>query len=464
MEPSRITQRAASFFHLNRNIQLVFVQSFFSSIGTGIMWGILPVFIVEITGSIVLLGLITTIAGVASTLILFPSGFLADYWRRDGLIIIGGFLAAIGTFLVVVANSFEALLFAQIIIGLSQGLFGSPIEALIADSTETGLRSKIYSQLYFVRMFFSAVGPFFGVFLAFLLGDYWGVEVLRSLLFFGAMIWFLGFISTLFMRDSRALGKESESENSRPTQYNENQVAQSSFKVPIIIVISGIIIGFGAGMTVQYFPLFFRDEIFPGYGLRPTQWYLILGTAQIVSGFVGIIAQRVSKRIGRVETMFSFQGIAVLALVMIIPNPIWGFIGTIFGVPAWAIIPPLLPVIFLFIFRNAFMNASNPLSRTIVMDKIAKRHRGKWNALEQLAWGFLWSFSAGIGGLIVEGWGYYACFTITATLYTIATLIILLIRKDVQKERDVVQNEDFTPEISLSTPKTSEQSTRLLDS
>ncbi|MFX1534115.1 MAG: MFS transporter [Promethearchaeota archaeon] len=463
MEPPRIAQKVVGFFHLNRNIQIAFIQSFFGSIGMGIMWGVMPVFIAEITGSIILLGLITTVSGIASTLILFPSGFLADYWRRDGLIIIGGFFAALGTFLVVMANSYEALLFAQIIIGFSQGLYGSPIEALIADSTETGLRSKIYSQLYFVRSVFSAIGPFLGVFLALLLGDYWGVEVLRSLLFFGAIIWFLGFISTLFMRDSRSLGKESESENINPTQYTENQIARSSFKVPIIIVLSGIIIGLGAGMTVQYFPLFFKDETFPGYGLRPTQWYLILGSTQIVSGFVGIVAQQVSKRIGRVETMFSFQGIAVLALVMIIPNPIWGFLGSISGFAAWAIVPPLLPVIFLFIFRNAFMNASNPLSRTIIMDKIAKRHRGKWNALEQLSWGFLWSFSAGIGGLIVEGWGFYMCFTITATLYTIATLMLLIIRKDVRKERDVVQDQVLIVELPASVPILSEPSSNPLD-
>jgi len=83
-----------------------------------------------------------------------------------------------------------------------------------------------------------------------------------------------------------------------------------------------------------------------------------------------------------------------------------------------------------FIARNAFMNASNPVGRTIVMDKIAKRHRGKFNSLEQLAWGFLWSISAGIGGSILEQTGsFLSVFTITVILYTIATVPLLILAR-----------------------------------
>ncbi|MFX0094831.1 MAG: MFS transporter [Candidatus Hodarchaeota archaeon] len=447
MASSKITQKVIGFFNLNRNIQIAFIQSFFSSVGMGIAMGVMPVFIAEMT-SIQLLGWIVTAGGIASTLILFPSGFLADFWRRDVLIIVGGFLAAIGFSLIVFANSFEQILFAQIMLGLSQGVSGAAVEALIADSTETGVRSKVYSQLYFVRSVFSAVGPFIGFLLVIVLGDYWGIEVLRNILFFGALIWGLSFISTFFVRDRFSLGKESESESLNAIQ-DDNEIARSEFKVPLVLIISGIIIGMGAGMTVQYFALFFKDPILtykvingvqivasPGYALRPSIWYLILGTTQIISGFTGILAQRLSKRIGRVEIMFSFQGIAIIALIMIIPNPVWAILGNILGFPEWAIVAPLIAVVFLYIFRNAFMNASNPLGRTIVMDKIAKKHRGKWNALEQLAWGFLWAFSAGIGGELVTRWGYYVCYIVTATLYTIATLILLLIRKDVRKERE----------------------------
>ena len=68
------------------------------------------------------------------------------------------------------------------------------------------------------------------------------------------------------------------------------------------------------------------------------------------------------------------------------------------------------------------------------MDRIAKRHRGKWNALEHLAFGFFWNFSAAVGGWIIENYNYVICFTITVTIYTLATLPLLGLFGKVEKE------------------------------
>ena len=45
----------------------------------------------------------------------------------------------------------------------------------------------------------------------------------------------------------------------------------------------------------------------------------------------------------------------------------------------------------------AFANATRPLLRSILMDYVAKRHRGKINALESVR-AMSWSGSAALGG------------------------------------------------------------------
>ena len=47
--------------------------------------------------------------------------------------------------------------------------------------------------------------------------------------------------------------------------------------------------------------------------------------------------------------------------------------------------------------RMAFANATRPLLRSILMDYVAKRHRGKINALESVR-AMSWSGSAALGG------------------------------------------------------------------
>ena len=51
----------------------------------------------------------------------------------------------------------------------------------------------------------------------------------------------------------------------------------------------------------------------------------------------------------------------------------------------------------------AFANATRPLLRSILMDYVAKRHRGKINALESVR-AMSWSGSAALGGCEFRGY------------------------------------------------------------
>ncbi len=68
------------------------------------------------------------------------------------------------------------------------------------------------------------------------------------------------------------------------------------------------------------------------------------------------------------------------------------------------------------------------------MDVVPKETRAKWNSLEQLAWGMFFSVSALMGGFIVDNYGFVYVFIFTATLYTLATALLLIIRNKVPKE------------------------------
>ncbi|MFW9915061.1 MAG: MFS transporter [Candidatus Thorarchaeota archaeon] len=414
----------------NRNIRAAYIGAIFQSIGFGMLWmNILSIFIFILADeSTALLGLVSAVAGIVSTVFLFPSGLIADRWRRDVLVWTGSVLAIIALAILVLSVNIGMVIIAELFIGAALGISGTAREALLADSIPSGKRSKVYADLFFLNMVFSAVGPSLNIVLFFYLGDKWDINILRAVIFVSAIFIYLGSITTFFMADKNTLGKESES--LAKSVVGEDKEERSAFKIPIIIVASGLIIGFGAGMTVYFFPIFFKEE----YSVGPILLNAIFLVMSLTTAFSGIAGQRLSKRLGLIETMFLLQMSAVYALAFITQYP------------------PLFLLIPLFIIRNALMNAAGPLNRTIVMDRIAKRHRAKWNALEQLSWGFFWNVSAAVGGWIIENYSFRVCFTITATLYMIATLLLLVLFGRVELEGKVTtESKPVTGEFTIPT-------------
>ena len=127
--------------------------------------------------------------------------------------------------------------------------------------------------------------------------------------------------------------------------------------------------------------------------------------------------------------MFSVQFIAIICLLII------------------ALIPPLVIVIPIFILRGGFMNASQPIQRSILMDYVPKKNRGLWNSFEVLSFGFLWSISAGLGGILLDSFNYPVLFITTACLYIIGTVPLLFLRKYVKPVQKVllIQNTITAP-------------------
>ena len=158
-------------------------------------------------------------------------------------------------------------------------------------------------------------------------------------------------------------------------------------------------------MTIRFFPIFFLEE----YNLKPILVNFVMGLTAVFTGLTSLVAQKYSMKTGRAKMIFLVQIIAT---------------GCLFAI---AYYPPLILLIILFVARGALMNASQPHSRSILMDTVKKQHRGKINALEGIAWGLFWNVSAILGGYLIEAYSYRVTFLITASVYTFGTLLILFI-------------------------------------
>ncbi|MHA2330058.1 MAG: MFS transporter, partial [Candidatus Hodarchaeales archaeon] len=412
------------------------IQTIGSAIGFGITQTAFSIYVTQGLGQTnLILGNLFTTSGLASTLFVFPSGFFADKYRRDFLIRISVFFSVLAQlsliFSITLINSpqlaLDVLFMSQILGGLGWGLSGPAAQALIADSIEPGNRSKIFANMHFANLVAAAVGPFLAAALTVFLGDTWEIEVLSIIILVGSASGLLSNLTIVFASDNKALVKKDietiETSSGGPTPVSESY----DLFVPTIIVISGIIIGFGAGATVAFFPVLFASPTI-GYGLQPFFTYTVVGITNIATGFAGLGAQRIIRIFGRIATMFLVQGLAIIFLLGLVTNLL--LYQNLMISLQWSV---LILVIF-YVARNALMNASGPISRSIVMDIVPSGSRAKWNSLETLAWGMFWSVSASLGGFIVDNFGFFYVFIFTASLYTIANLIMLFIWNRVPKE------------------------------
>ncbi len=358
------------------------------------------------------LGILSAATGLAMTLVVFPAGFLADRFRRDVMLKSASIIGMMSLAVIMIAEEINLILISLILWGAFQGMNRPALEAIFADSVPSRTRSRIYSWNHLIRQFAMATGPFLNVLLFYVIGNQWTLVNLRKVMFAGIIISLLSVSLLFFFDDDKALKDASEAvknvELPMHLGFAKNTLLQkrSVRVVPYILVASNIIIGFGAGMTVKYFPLFFIQI----YSLLPIDVQLIMGFTSIATGLSSVIAQRLSIKNGRPQLIFTVQALATLCLFLIAFYP-----------PLWLLIP-------LFIVRGSFMNASQPLSRSILMDLIPKQSRARWNSVEAIAWGLFWNVSSAIGGFLIGPQdNFRLVFLVTAGLYTLGTSIILFI-------------------------------------
>ncbi|TFF85024.1 MFS transporter [Candidatus Heimdallarchaeota archaeon] len=429
------------FKSLNYNVKLILLFYVLSSIALGIWMGNVMSFYIALLakesgglfglGSMQTLGLSSAASGITMTLFVFPSGFLADRFRRDIMLKIAAIIGIASMSIIIFGKSMIFVFIGLLVFGLFNALTRPALEALFADSITSGYRSRIYSWANLLRQFAMAFGPFVNIILFLIFGNSMELGIMTKVMFVGMSVSVVSLIILFLLKDERSLGEESEAiveevtatahSEIMPDELEDVSPKKASLLIPLLLVSGNVIIGIGAGMTVKFFPIFF-EEI---YSLTPISIQAILGTTSIFTGIAGLIAQQFSKKRGRAQMIAATQFVATLCLV-----------GLIFYPPLWALIP-------IFIARGSLMNAGMPLSRSILMDVIPKKNRGTWNSVEAIAWGLFWNFSAVIGGFLVgNSNNFRLCFTVTSITYIAGIIPILFLIPLVGKERLAMTEEE----------------------
>ena len=345
--------------------RLLLASSFVSTVPMGYLLVVLPLYLVRAGIDPAFIGLLYTVSGLVSSLIVAFSGVLADRWGRRRFLL-AGTLIPVPSYIVFATTTEPAWLIAASVlggVGLANGAAGaltvSSFDAMLAEKASEGQRTRVFAASQALWSLALAVGSIAAA-VPTLLREGIGVGDLESYrLPYLAM-------AALTVAAAALLVPLREDVSVRAARVAAGWLPRRSRPAIATYALGIGFLGFGLGIAVQLLPLWFGlrfgvDEA----DLGP--WY---AAAQLLSLGTVFVIPLLERRLGGPRTVLFalFASGACLALIVLAP---------VFTVAA-----------VLFVLRGFFTNLSWPFQQSLLMTATVPEERATAVGAGFAVWGF----------------------------------------------------------------------------
>lgn len=414
-----IQQSAKEWKDWPRNIKLFFLANVLYQIGTGMFGVLYNLYIKGLGYPDAMNGTVVSVQSLATALLFIPIGFLGDRGSRKKILVMGALLTGIG----LMARSMLESEFSMLGLAIFTGIFSSFFQVLaipfLAENTKKTVRMRIFSLHASLVLAAQVLGGMGGGFLADFI-QIFGIEQVLSLkivLMIGGACTFSAFIPLLFTTDSK-IQETVMPEPSNISERIKTSTTKSDFKIIGQFAVAQLLIGLGSGLVVPYLNLYFTNR----FSVSLTAVGILISLGQVMTIVSMLIGPFLVNKVGAVRAVVSFQ---ILSLPFLL---LTGFTN-IFGVAAIG-----------FLFRQALMNAANPIQSSILIDRIPDHRRGIANSFTQTAFMLGWATMGPVQAMLVTTygnyWGYAITFCITGTLYVASSLLYFWMFRERNKQMD----------------------------
>jgi predicted MFS family arabinose efflux permease len=365
-------------------------------VANGYLTMVISAYLPEIGISSSDIGLLLGVNGAAMILTAIPFGMLADRIGRTRILVVSLSLIPLTLLIYALTRDFPFLLIGSVVAGAAEGAFLSAWNAMIADMTSPGTRTKAFSMSFIFNGGFTSLGftlPFIIPFLIPLTG--WSSYTLHSAFFL--VLAALAVISPVMLH---RLLKDLK-ENVRQRAPGEKRLAR--IKGPYMrrmlkFSIFNSLIGLGAGLVIPLVPTW----LYLKYGIPDSLTGPLLAVCSISIGLASLFSGRIAEKYGPVKAIAFTQGTSTIFMLAI------------------PFMPGAAPAAIVYFIRAALMNMAGPILDSYLMGIITPPERGLASAINSIIWRIPNSVSTVIGGLMFAAGMFELPFIIAAILYIIA--------------------------------------------
>ncbi len=396
----------------NRNVKLFIITNICTQIAMGIFMIMYNFYIRELGYTEQVNGTIISMTALASAIILIPAGIISDKLGRKKVMIYGIFFT---TLLLFSRSLFELehfLVVTAFLMGLSMAFLQVSAIPWLAENSTQAQRVHLFSFHFALMMVANVVGNLMGGIISDAFVFLFGLTPLISVritLLIASVIFLLGILPIFKMEEVK---KEKDSKKKEKVPFKtvfKNQKGQ--LKLIVLFAFAQLLIGFGSGLVVPYLNLYFADR----FEASNSVIGIVLSLGQAATAVAMIIGPIVVKKVGEVKAVVFLQlaSLPFLLLTAYTENLIIAIIG--------------------FLFRQALMNAGNPIQASLVMERVNDSMKGLANSVNQMVFSLGWAMMGPVSTsfVLIYGsyWGYAYVFSITAALYLVSSTYFYFVFK-----------------------------------
>ena len=304
-----------------------------------------------------------------------------------------------------------------LMLAVGTGIFASFYQVLavpfLAENSPKDRRLKLFSYHFSMVLAAQVLGSISGGGVADLLqaSGMEGSLSLQIALFIGGAATFFSFIPLMLVKEARkdadvqkpALVK-SAALTEQQEQLSPHDDSHADWRNISKFTVGQLLIGFGSGLVIPYLNLYFTDR----FDISLTTVGLLVSLGQVMTIFSMLIGPSLVRRIGQVRAIIAFQFMSLPFLLLT------GFTNM------------LLVASLSFLFRQALMNAANPIQSNLMVERVSDRRRGIANSITQTAFMLGWASMGSVQSALITTygtyWGYAITFSITGVLYVTAAI------------------------------------------
>ncbi|UOE93689.1 MFS transporter [Alkalihalobacillus sp. LMS39] len=398
----------------NQNVRMFLWVSVLGNIGMGIFMIIYNYYIRELGYDDQVNGKVIAMQATASAIALLPAGLLSDKFGRKKIIFVGALITA----LTLTSRSLLVPESTLLLTAFLTGVFMSFIQVssipLLAENSTEKERVHLFSFNFALIMVANVIGNVLGGSLSDAFQYLFGVSALTSIritLLIGSAFFFASLFPLFKINENRKLKTEKTASVSFKKLFTTHK---AGVKIILLFAVAQLIIGFGSGLVIPYLNLYFTDR----FEISKSLVGIIVSLGQAMTAVAFMIGPLVVKKFGEVRAVVILQLTSLPFLLL-----------TAYTENLWL-------AVLGFLFRQALMNAGNPIQMSLMMKSVDDSMKGLANSVGQMVFQLGWAVMGPVSMTIVmmygSYYGYAIVFSITGCLYLIGSIYFYLVFRKIK--------------------------------
>ena len=397
---------------LKGNIGVMLLSSGFWNIAGAMTWPFYALYVLELGGRHIDIGLISAVGAVTRIVPTLFGGYLADTLGRKKILYSMSFMLALNTLMFAYAPDYRFLFLASILEALFSGLRDPAFQSILADSSTPDNRAMTMALWQVVPSLFGLLSPYAIGLVIDARGILPAMRFAYTLTFLLATV--ASFLRYRYIEETLENGKGVNRSPKAAVREILSDFAETIRNLPKALwtfLVIDFVFTFAWAVAEPYFVTYAKEEV----GVLASQWGAITVIVMIVRLVLMPPLARASDKHGRMKfiipTMFlwpvsfflfavagNYQGIMTARLLLAVAGCI--------GDPAW---------------------------EAIFYDYSPKEHRGRFTAIAQVSWSLIWGAGNVVGGALYQGYSKSFVFYLSVGLFVVGAVAAVLKLQEPEK-------------------------------